>query len=251
MARRRYREWLVQVAPSWLQGPWGARWLEALGLALDQVADAADAAAKVALPAKAPADALPWHGEERSIARAPADTEAAYRARLDDAWNLWEFGGTEQGLIAALQPFLPDATITILANRDWPDTWGVGLWGGDGAWGDGAWGDAGEWGGGVWGWDPPDHVSGYWSRFWVLLEGATWTVDVWGGGSAWDDAGTWGSSATPAEVATLRALVRKWKSADEICAGFVVALGGGDLWWPTAPWAGGVWGGQSITWPGM
>lgn len=253
MSTTRYQTWLRDgLAPSWLQGPWGRKFLGTVGLTLDAYADDADAAVKVRFVGQCPPDALSYHGDERSLPRGPAETEDQYRAQLADAWEIWRLAGTPAGITRVLQHYLSTATIEIKAVRGWQDIWGSGVWGDTATWGDlTPWGDGSIWGGGVWGWDPPDHNSGWWSRFWVLLSGTLpWTSDsAWGGTGTWGDSGSWGSTATPAEVATVKRIIKKFRPARDICAGIIVLLDG-EIWYPTTPWASGVWGGASVIWPG-
>lgn len=90
------------VAPPWLLQPAGAAWLKGLGLSLDDCVIRAKDAVKASFPLLAPVDALPIIGQEVNMPRGAAESVADYRARLADAWNLWQYAGTAYGMLIIL-----------------------------------------------------------------------------------------------------------------------------------------------------
>lgn len=97
-----FRTWLQPGTPTWLQGLWGARWLQSLGQVKDEWADKLKQAIKVRLPGLAPLDALPYIGSERGLPQAPGEDPAVYAERLRTAWDTWPLAGTPLGLLRIL-----------------------------------------------------------------------------------------------------------------------------------------------------
>ena len=106
-----YADWMIDagappgtvpVAPPWLKGPNGQRWLRGIGQSLDANVDRCRQAIKASFPALAPSDALPVLGDEISMPRGMVETEDAYRARLAAAWTIWPFAGTAFGLLMSM-----------------------------------------------------------------------------------------------------------------------------------------------------
>lgn len=173
--------YIASISPPWLRGFFGERFVGVTNaLAADKAAEAATQAIKAPWlrAPTSPDDALPFSGAERNIDRAPAETNAQYRARLVDAWRLWEQAGTEQGLKNALAPFgVPEAAIVIKEEHDWE----------------------------------PDPGAKHWSRFWIIITGTVPWQPVLVGGNLVGDGSTIGSTATPLEIASVRRFVAKWK----------------------------------------
>lgn len=110
---------LSSLTPPWLWGKWGKRWAYAIGSVLDPLVPQMGDALNCRLVLDAPADALPWIGWERNIDRGPDETDASYRARLQDAWETWKYAGTDWGVarvFVALGWSLPSLT----ATGSWP-----------------------------------------------------------------------------------------------------------------------------------
>lgn len=129
-----------------------------------------------------PDDALYLVGQARRLERYPGETADAYRARVSDPFGAHEWAGTAKGiedqLTAALTAMGATApVVTVLEN--WQ----------------GAYADGADW----------------YSRIAVIIQcGGVWTEASLGG--------TWalgtnvlGSTATAAEVALMKRIIRKWK----------------------------------------
>ena len=179
-----YRRAAEQLSPTVLRGEvpgldFGARLRDSwIGLPLDILSEWANQGVKARFfdSNTFPADALPLLGAERLIERYPADTDETYKARLKDAWNIWQEAGTQAGIRRQLEAFgLRD--IEFRSNTDWN-------------------------------WDnQPDN----WSRFWVILNKSGHSFEkgrIWGDGSVWGGGWTWGSTATFEEVSTIRRIIR-------------------------------------------
>jgi hypothetical protein len=205
-----YETWQPGDVPGWLAGPRGRAWFAVHGRAKDHMVRAARVAVKAAFVADCPLDALAYHVRARLLPRYPGDTDATYRARLDQAWSLWALAGTRAGLLALLAALgFPHAAIYDARDPTPP---------GEVSW-------------------PPDGNPGNWSRFWVFLDTSLdnpfgWTLQTWGGGWHWGDGSTWGSTATPGQVAMIRGALRLFKPAHVIVGGIFVDVGGTRLRWP-------------------
>jgi hypothetical protein len=212
-----YADYEVQRAPAWLRGPLGSGWLSAHGYLKDALVEGARQAVRARFVTRAPVDALPVLASERSLERMPPDTEAAWRARLGQAWELWAYAGTRKGVREALERTGYATSVVVYDALEWPTG--------------------------------PGAVS--WAVFWVVLSGHDWVSDgVWSDPGVWGDGGTWGSTATPDEVARVQRLILLWKPAHARCAGVIVLLSG-EVW--GVPLDGlwgdpGTWGGTSAVW---
>lgn len=97
-----FRELLERVSPAWLLTAEGAAYLRALGGLQDSLVERAKDAVKARFPGYAPRDGLAAIGAERGLPRGKPDTDATYSARLQNAWDIWEWAGTATGILRAL-----------------------------------------------------------------------------------------------------------------------------------------------------
>lgn len=106
---------------------------------------------------------------------------------------------------------------------------------------------------GNWDWDGLA-VGRRWSRFWVIIyPNGLWseTADEYAEGTDWGEAGkTWGTTATPEQVATVRALVEEWKPKHARCVNIILAFDSNSFD-PTAPEPDGLWSTWSKTVDGV
>lgn len=227
-----YQSWVsTQLAPSFLRGPWGTKWNTAMGLQSDLLVAQAQQAVASRIIASAPADALPYIGQDRQIPRYASDTDTSYRARLQAAWTTWQAGGTYTGLYTQLLAygFAPASVGIFDVHGDASVPGGTGL---------------GPGGATPW---PPDSNTTNWSRFWVALtppfptflqwQARFWGASPTGSGGTWGQLGpdgtpyTWGSTATAAQAQTIKRLVKQWKPVQCICAGIWIMYPTGTLYW--------------------
>lgn len=238
MASRNYRDFVQDLAVTWLSGTWGERVLYAAAEVLDAIIDANEEAAKVRFIDTAPSDSLKHHGDDSNLPRYSPDTTATYRARLQQRFDTWRTAGTRRGwevdelgnekvrgLTGQLNAFgFPN--VTIYANNNGVDGNGDENFN-----------------------NPWPHDSSDWSRFWVILDKPhqytwpTWGVMVWG-------AFVWGVVDANGDVidlgGPLQKLVRKWKPAHERCVEIIV-LGDTDtpIWGHNMTWGDFTWGAGS------
>ena len=194
-----YTDWQADAAPVWLQRTNGRAWHEAHGLIKDVAVDACRVATKAGWPLATPADGLPFIGSERSLPRVPDDTDDTYRETLHSAWDLWEYGGTEQGIIAALVRRWPSCAPNILTYWDNPSYFGS------------------------------DDAK--WAQWRLAVTMSTWgAAQTWGSGPLWGEPNlTWGITAPVGEVEELLSIIATWNAGYAVCVAVVVTTPSGDI----------------------
>ncbi len=188
-------EYFQELSPTWLKGTWGDRFVGAVfGLKFDSLADWGRFAVKAPLlnQPEYPADALPYTGAESNMPGYATELPAAYKARLQDRWNLWLRGGNEYAITHQLELFgFPDAEIKTPLN-----------------------------------WSR--YPVNYWSQFWVYVPFGSHSFTApedYGDGQLFGDGTHYGiGNITDAEVTGLRALVESFRPAHVICRGYVFSL---------------------------
>jgi hypothetical protein len=179
-----WRDYFAAIGPPWTQRYWGERLWGAIAYMSDLVTEGMAQAVKAHLLEQetSPPDALSRIGSERQMPRYPSETNDQHRARLLDAWNAYEEGGTKASIIGQLATF----GLSNVVVRTWREGW--------------IFGDA--------------LGATHWSRFAVILEtphGITGPY-TYGAGYIYGSPITYGSSATPNEVSTIKGIVKKWKA---------------------------------------
>lgn len=179
----RFRDYQAELAPTWLQRRWGSAWLTSFGLLKDGIVESARQAARAVIIDRAPDDALVYIGQDRDLERVPDESDADYRARLREAWNIWEGAGTDAGIIAAF------ATLGITAHVRRNNQW--------------------DWDG------RPGNIATYWARMWIVLDVHPFTsAPTCGAGPVCGDGSICGLSGASLEyVQATRRAGRKWKSS--------------------------------------
>ncbi|MGW8285744.1 MAG: hypothetical protein ACWGPR_08500 [Candidatus Deferrimicrobiaceae bacterium] len=187
-----YFDWQGEVMPPWLAGPVGQRYIGTccsltnhIGLEGDTLALRA---AQLTNPDQPP-DAISRLGAERQLDRGPTETDAQYKARLNDAWTAWEYAGAAYSITSQLA--LIGLTAEVKQNTDW------------------------DW----------DGNTAAWARFWVVVTSHPWTTSwQWGDGSVWGGGQTWGSTASIQEVQTVQSIVAQWKPAHCFCDKIIIVV---------------------------
>lgn len=249
--------------PIWLDGPNARAYQGAQGDDQDTALAALKAAVKVRWPLSGCLETTDDYGlwaagEQRRILRAPSETGALYRGRLERAPLAWYWSGTKAGLLLPWEPFFPltytppseevirldparDATmITIQTARGRvdplyfhahtpPSCTDVQVV------------NNGEMGG-FW-----DGNSEWFSRVFFLVtsiytDPPIWSLDdTWGSVGDWGDGGLWAIDMTEMELAYLRASVRRHKSPGAYPVLAALSMPGGDMWGDPGDWGDGDW----------
>jgi len=224
-----YQDYQRQLSPTAFLGPNGAAFEAAMGAVKDAMLDRQVASGKAEMPGQAPADALAFIGAERGMPRGGSETDAAYAARLLNAWQTWPWAGTPYGMLQAFratgytnvvlaQPlggklFSLDVNGVLVTSTATPPSW------------------------------TPTYVGDpFWSRFDVLFPAPL--IASWGGGASVP-----ASNSTEANF--IRSLIAAWRPA-HATANRIVIITSGKAWgYPaTQVWgaATGSWGGTTTVW---
>jgi hypothetical protein len=217
-----FRDMAYRISPSWLRGPIGAPFMKSMAIMFDAVCDGAAYAVRARFPATAPTDAFPYLQADRQVDPGFQEPQSSYIERLIEWLDLWRLAGTDYAILLVMLGYVaPDeiACSVVSNDGDWnfylanagatvpqdftsmafvPPTHQVAP---------------------VWDWDgagDPYYLIWQWWRFWVILypDAGLWTYGRnWGDGWHWGDGTCWGWNGTAAQGASLRALVKKWKTA--------------------------------------
>lgn len=99
--RTAYQDFQDRLSPTALQGPVGTAFESAFGAMKDAQLARLVASVKAKFPGIGPADALASIGADRGMPRGGSESDAAYAARLLNAWNIWPWAGTAYGVLQA------------------------------------------------------------------------------------------------------------------------------------------------------
>lgn len=225
-----YQDYQAKLSPTALLRPNGAAFEAAFGSVKDAQLDRDIAAVKAKYPNVAPSDALSIIGADRGIPRGQSETDAAYAARLVNAWNTWPWAGTPYGMLQAFRAtgytnvFICQPNggkeFTLDANGNLVTT---------------------ALAGGVWQnlslaspYTAPLRQT-FWSIFDVLFPAPL--PASWGGGATVPASGS-------AEANFIRSIVSAWKPGHAIC-GRIIIVKTGKVWgYPTTQ----VWGAATGNW---
>ncbi len=124
-----FQKLIEQIAPTGLRGDRGINLLQTLfGFFADVTVEAARLATKLSWTKspEQPDDALVLVGHERILNAIPTETTVGYRARLANAWNLWQTAGSP----TTIEELLASAgfPLKVQERQDWPDRSPVGYW---------------------------------------------------------------------------------------------------------------------------
>lgn len=228
-----YRTVYPLLTPSWLNRGDGGKVLGTIGLLCDATAEHARQGLRARFPSLAPESALPFIGRDRRIARGIDEPSASYRERLltwldDHATRGGPFAMMDQ-LAAYCQ--VP-VRIRVVDRR--------------GNWWTREYDGSREWliDQQNWNWDALPLTD--WSRFWVIIYSAfgPWgTLATIGGNPApvGEPEFTVGTTATVAEAASVRSIVREWRPEGSRCEWIILAFDDNSFD-PTSPEPDGQWG---------
>lgn len=206
-----YRQYQRDLAPAWLQGPFGAKWLEAHGQTKDDLVALLIEAVKARSPRTGPDDALALTGQERNLSRHPGERTDAYRDRLVGAFDFWVQAGTEPGIHLAIEQLGYKLSLIPMRSLD----------------------------------------PARWSEFLVVIRpGAKqYGVPNWGPDGLWEDDGQlWGLDLTAEEQARIREVIDLVKPAHTKPADVIFYAEQGALWGEGGNWENdGLWEPARIT----
>jgi hypothetical protein len=183
-----FRNLVEEESPPWLLGALSGGFVGVvLGLMADTIAEGMGAAVRMPwlLEPLSPPDILPFVGKERKLPRYPGESQDQYRVRMHGAWEAYQYGGDESAIIGQL------AKAGWVGARIY-DPWNFGF-----------------------------AVTPYYSQFVVWFPIGSHTVVSAGpaiGSFTVGDGTIIGPvGITPAQLATVRGIIRKWKPVEWIC----------------------------------
>ncbi len=226
-----YRDFIPrELAPGWLQTPRNAAWLRASGDLKDSLAERCKDAVKVRFARLAPRDGLDQLGGERQIERGPSETSVAFAERVVDAWGLWRWGGTAQGVLLALRDVGYSKALVEIVNGNQYGLDAQGALSIQGL-------PRGSW--------SCDATPDFWSKFAVVFPQNPWGKERIGfPRPRWE----WVRPANgDPRIEQIRRLVRRWKSAHSTCSDIAV-INEGRTW--DYPHRHRTWDNQGGTWSG-
>ena len=215
--------------PGFLQGYYSRAFGGGVGYFKDWYVEVALVGVRSRFCLQCPPDALAYHGDERGLFRYTGDSDDDYRARINNAWYLWTFGGTAWGIVNQLNSAgFPN--VIIYENWQWlgfppsisPIT------------------------------HAPYAVGAEWWRFHVQIVD---TTDLFGGVSwkwgellsrSWGDGKLWGFTHVPDNWSQVLPLIKKWKPAHTILASLDIVLDGWAYAESELTWGSFTWGGTVI-----
>lgn len=202
-----------------LDGPDGRAWQGVFGRAMDEELDRLYQAKRVRYPNHCPTDALFYLAAERGLERVPQESEAQHRARLRDAWGIWQRSGSQAIHVESLG-WTGLLNVHVYRRHEWSTPQDVGSV------------------------NVKAFARSVWSQFDVLVNRPhPWKPVYWGDGHTWGQGWTWGSTATEAEIALLKRLIRQHKAAHDTGTYLILNLGYGRVWGDWIWGDGGLWGG--------
>jgi hypothetical protein len=201
--------------------PWYARTgvvgkvLYTIGLGIDQVVDAVQQGVEARIPGRGDPSSLGYIAADRLMDRGRAESDLAFVSALVGAFSTLKGWGSSRTIALQILNYLSPQNPIIRVVGD------SSIW--DTVDASGAW--SVFYGTSNWNWDgyvSPSALSPSpkWWRLFVIINQAsfaqnafTWDTHPFATWNAWAANSTWDTNATPSEVASVLALVRKWKAA--------------------------------------
>lgn len=228
----RFRRAFYKLLPSWLSTDEGELVHYSLGVVMDAFLERLRLGRDARFPDTAPPDALPYLARDRKIVRGIDEAQPSYATRLKRWLTDHRTRGNPYALMDQLAAYCNAAVVIRTVDR----AGNFFTRAADGS-------RSADLATGLWNWDGA--AATLWSRFWVIIyptaAGLPWGPSVGdAGGASWPVGGTIGTTATPEQVATVRAIIRDWKPAGTTCEWIIIAFDAASFD-PTAPEPDGGW----------
>jgi len=229
-----FRTAFKKLVPWWLSTGEGGLVLHTMGIIKDAFVDRAYYGSLYRLPEYAPSDALALIGQARRMRRGAGESDAAYARRLTQWRQFHLTNGNPFSLLRQIRQYAGDVRVrTVDASGNWYtiDVGGAHSY---------------QWGLENWLWDnAPVMPEEEWARFWVIIystgASAPWRKQRPIGTGVFGESGvTIGTTATPADVAAIRAIVADVVAHANVDT--VIIAFDDSTFDPTAPEPDGDWG---------
>lgn len=219
------RTTLARYLPPWLTARLaegkvrGFKLLYSVALLCDAGIENAYQGVQARFPGVGTATALPYIGRDRRIRRGIGESDESYAARLITWLDDWQGAGTPYTIMRMVQAYCAPAVPRVRIVN------------GTGTWytltPDGTFEVHQTWPTPNWDWDGDASKS---TRCWLIIysdQGPWSELPAWGDPSApgWGDPGTsWGTTATPEQIATVRAILADFKSGGDRFENIIIAF---------------------------
>ena len=228
------RDLAAAIAPTWLQGEVGEKYLYAQSVVVDATADRVLAGVHSYMPEKCDPSCLPYIGRDRSVIRGINETDASYAHRCKTAIYDWHFAGLGEGIMSSLlgylSPSAPLVRVVWAAHGTYlqPTQW---EWVDDG---DGPAGEVQSFStmhpGGYaaeWHWDTIDNRRRFWVILYVNTVGDPWVAETgyYDSTTTYGDGEAYGITGISTEQCqTLLNIIKTFKSAHSRCEQVVICF---------------------------
>lgn len=222
------RNLIRKLGPSWLVKDevngkeTDSRILYATGLLFDELKERARLGIRARFPGGgSTSDSLPYILRDRSIIAGPSELKASKELRAQKAIRLHRVRGNAWALLENIRGYCSPHAVRVRMVTERGTFYTIDR---DGS--------RSIVRGAAWNWDGAD-LEDNWARFWILIYPTTDTpqrpwarCNPWGTpGDVWGTPGrTWGSTATPADVASIRAIIRQWKRSGTRCVKIAIVF---------------------------
>lgn len=214
----------LALSPPRLRNRVGQKLVYALVALLDVILEWLYQGVSARFPLVGTPSALGAIGRDRVIRRGTSESDAGYALRLASWLDDWRLAGTAYALLHQIAGFLGPAAPRL---RLVSSAAGVAIWytlEPDGRF------TVAKASPSNWDWDSATNpiASTLWARFFVVIysdTGNPWhEAGLWAGGSTWGGGQLWGFTATPAQIADIKAILSDWRSAHSVCPWVIVAF---------------------------
>jgi hypothetical protein len=227
------RDLIAVLAPPWLSDVDSEKFLYCIGLASDLLIEKKDQGNRAAMPGQnLDASAIPYQAEDVGLVQGPAESNAAFTLRLEEAASTWRLAGSRRAVLSQVQAYLTGlqpgvgATLpelAVVSGNATTTSWDVVTF------------DTVQ--GAVpahrnvtpenWNWDGKFKPWRSWLIIYIHSPSTLFVpAPVWGS-SAWG-AFQWGVTCSVDIITSIRQLVRRWKSAGTYYENIIVSFGGAD-----------------------
>jgi hypothetical protein len=227
-----FREAFTTNVPTVLADDDGKRLMFTFGVLCDELEEWTYQGVYARFPRYGTDDSLSAIGRDRQVVRGFVESTENYQARLIRWLDSHKLGGNPFELLDRLAGYLSPFAVRMRVvnsrgswytrNADGTRVFQLGL--------------------GNWNWS--GDADSAWSRFWVIIYATgLWSVEgVWAADSVtWGDGGVWGSTASPAQVSSIREIVRAGKPPWAQCPWIIQAFDNASFD-PASPEPDGLWG---------
>lgn len=232
-------DFITGIAPTALQNTWGQKFLFAFGFTLDVVQEWVSEGLNARMRSLADPSALPYSGRDVGLIQGFDESSASFALRQRAAIDSWTIAGSAWSVIRQVKGYLTGHQVQIATVTSAKGSWNVS---------DASGNETVLRGENNWNWQ--GDASTLWSKSWVIIwpesSGVIAAGPTCGSGAKCGQKNlTLGTTATPAQVSSIREIVRQFKGAGRTVVNIIIALDPTSFAptsAPGAPMPDGTWG---------